>query len=91
LSFAASCGALGSVIVAQVWPVGIQALGSKVYFIFMAINLAAVPIIYFLYPETKGRPLEDMDTLFGGGGSGGDGEASQHLLADREELDQLLR
>ncbi|KAL2119985.1 hypothetical protein VTJ04DRAFT_6946 [Mycothermus thermophilus] len=91
LSFAASCGALGSVIVAQVWPVGIQALGSKVYFIFMAINLAAVPIIYFLYPETKGRPLEDMDKLFGGGGSGGDGEASQHLLADREELDQLLR
>jgi len=24
-----------------------------------------VEIIFLLYPETKGRPLEDMDSLFG--------------------------
>ncbi|KAL2265947.1 hypothetical protein VTJ83DRAFT_5299 [Remersonia thermophila] len=86
LSFAASCGALGSVIVAQVWPVGIHSLGSKIYFVFMVINLVAVPVIYLFYPETKGRPLEDMDKLF----SGSPGSSSDNLLADREELDQLL-
>jgi hypothetical protein len=51
--------------VAQVWPVGIDRIGSRIYFFFMAINLVCVPIIYILYPETKARSLEDMDGLFG--------------------------
>ncbi|KAK0706298.1 hypothetical protein B0T26DRAFT_656572, partial [Lasiosphaeria miniovina] len=66
LSFAASAGAIGSIMVAQIWPVGIANIGSKIYFFFMAINLICVPIIYLLYPETNGRRLEDMDVLFGG-------------------------
>jgi len=65
LNFAASGGSIGSIVVTQVWPVGIDKIGSKIYFFFMAINLACVPIIYIFYPETKGRALEDMDTLFG--------------------------
>lgn len=32
----------------------------------MAVNLVCVPVIWVFYPETKGRPLEDMDVLFGG-------------------------
>jgi len=64
LNFAASGGAIGSIVVAQVWPVGIQNIGSKVYFVFMVINLICIPIVYFFYPETKGRALEDMDALF---------------------------
>ncbi|KAK0709201.1 general substrate transporter [Lasiosphaeria miniovina] len=66
LSFAASAGAIGSIVVAQIWPIGIATIGSKIYFFFMAINLICVPIIYLLYPETNGRRLEDMDVLFGG-------------------------
>ncbi|KAK3401777.1 general substrate transporter [Sordaria brevicollis] len=66
LSFAASGGAVGSIIVSQLWPVGIAELGSKIYFFFMAVNLVCVPVIFLLYPETKGRPLEDMEVLFGG-------------------------
>lgn len=66
LNFAASGGAIGSIVVAQVWPVGIANIGSKVYFFFMAINLVCIPIIYLFYPETNGRTLEDMDVLFKG-------------------------
>lgn len=50
LSFAASAGFIGSIIVAQVWPVGIQSLGSSIYFFFMAMNLVCVPVVYLLYP-----------------------------------------
>ncbi|KAI0008364.1 general substrate transporter [Xylariaceae sp. FL0662B] len=64
LNFSASGGAIGSIVVAQVWPVGIDTIGSKIYFFFMAVNLFCIPIIIFFYPETKGRPLEDMDLLF---------------------------
>ncbi|KAK3349478.1 general substrate transporter [Lasiosphaeria hispida] len=66
LSFAASGGAVASVAVSHIWPVGIATIGSKIYFFFMAVNLVCVPIIWLLYPETKGRSLEDMDVLFGG-------------------------
>jgi hypothetical protein len=66
LNFAASGGAIGSIVVAQVWPVGIANIGSKIYFFFMSINLVCIPIIYLFYPETNGRTLEDMDALFKG-------------------------
>ncbi|KAI1405040.1 general substrate transporter [Hypoxylon fuscum] len=64
LNFSASGGAIGSIVVAQVWPVGIDTIGSNIYFFFMAVNLVCIPIILMFYPETKGRALEDMDSLF---------------------------
>jgi hypothetical protein len=62
-------------------------MGSVIYLVFMAINLVCLPIIYLLYPETKGRALEDMDALFGRnlGGS----ESTENLLADRGDLDEI--
>jgi hypothetical protein len=46
LNFAASGGAIGSIIVAQVWPVGIANIGSKIYFFFMAIIITCIPVSY---------------------------------------------
>lgn len=60
---------------------GIKHLGSKIYFFFMAVNLISLPIIYLLYPETKGRPLEDMSVLFGESPS----SSAENLLADELE------
>ncbi|KAH8204290.1 hypothetical protein TruAng_001576 [Truncatella angustata] len=67
LNFSASGGAIGSIIVAQVWPVGIDRIGSRIYFFFFAINVVCVPIIFLFYPETKRRTLENMNVLFSGG------------------------
>ncbi|KAI2607775.1 general substrate transporter [Hypoxylon fragiforme] len=64
LNLSASAGAIGSIVVAQVWPVGIDTIGSNIYFFFMAVNFICIPIIVVFYPETKGRALEDMDLLF---------------------------
>lgn len=44
LNFAASGGAIGSIVVAQIWPVGVAHLGSRIYFFFMAVNLACAPV-----------------------------------------------
>ncbi|KAI9151476.1 ASD-3 ascus development protein 3 [Paramyrothecium foliicola] len=65
LNFAASGGAIGSILVSQIWPLGIARLGSGIYFFFTLVNFICVPLIWLLYPETKGRALEDMDSLFG--------------------------
>lgn len=32
--------------------------------IFAAINFLMIPVLYVLYPETKGRSLEEMDIIF---------------------------
>ena len=34
------------------------------YITFACINTAMVPTIYFMYPETMGRTLEDIDMIF---------------------------
>jgi hypothetical protein len=42
LNISASAGAIGSIVVAQVWPVAIQNIGSRTYYIFFAINAACI-------------------------------------------------
>ncbi|KAI1198820.1 general substrate transporter, partial [Nemania serpens] len=64
LNFSASGSSVGSIVAAQVWPVGIETIGSNIYFFFMAINFVCIAIILLFYPETKGVSLEDMDLLF---------------------------
>ncbi|KUL89085.1 hypothetical protein ZTR_06097 [Talaromyces verruculosus] len=39
-------------------------LGWKGDLIFTIFNAAFVPVIYFFYPETTGRRLEEIDTIF---------------------------
>ncbi|GAA6028079.1 hypothetical protein JCM8097_001861 [Rhodosporidiobolus ruineniae] len=38
----------------------------RTYFIFMTFNIVAAIHIFFMYPETKGRTLEEMDEVFQG-------------------------
>jgi len=87
INIAASAGAIGSIVVGQFFPVGIQNIGSKTYFIFFAINVASMIIMIIWYPETMGKTLEEMDGLFGkllnehdveGHGSGGIAGGKRH-------------
>ena len=50
--------------VVEITPRGIQSLHWKFYIIWTMFNLSFVPIVYFLYPETSQRSLEDIDRLF---------------------------
>ncbi len=43
---------------------GIESLGWQFYIIWTVFNGAFVPIVYFFYPETAGRSLEDLDRFF---------------------------
>ena len=51
-------------MVVEITPPGIGSLGWKFYIIWTVFNAAFVPIVYFLYPETADRSLEDMDRYF---------------------------
>lgn len=48
----------------EITPIGIQNLQWKFYIIWVVFNLSCVPLVYFLYPETADRTLEDLDAYF---------------------------
>lgn len=50
--------------VLMITPVAIESIGYK-YYILYAILGACIPmLVYFMYPETMGRSLEQMNALF---------------------------
>ncbi|PSK50412.1 High-affinity glucose transporter [Elsinoe australis] len=53
-------------MVVEITPPGIQSLGWRFYIIWTIFNGAFVPIVYFFYPETAARSLEDLDRYFRG-------------------------
>jgi len=53
--------------VVMITPVLIQRIGWGTYLFFGALNACFIPIIYFFYPETKNRSLEEIDIIFAKG------------------------
>jgi hypothetical protein len=51
-------------MVVEITQIGIETLQWKFYIIWTVLNGSFVPFTYFLYPETAGRTLEDIDHYF---------------------------
>ena len=51
-------------LVLMVTPVGFTTIGYKYYIVYACINAAIAPLIYFFFPETSGRSLEDINLIF---------------------------
>jgi len=45
-------------------PIMFGSIKSRTYFLFAALNLLWIPIVYLFYPETKDRSLESIEALF---------------------------
>lgn len=51
-------------LVVMITPPAFQNIKSNTYIIFAVINAIMVPSVYFFFPETAYRSLEEMDTIF---------------------------
>ncbi|KAI9685306.1 MAG: hypothetical protein M1822_004679 [Bathelium mastoideum] len=63
-ALAAAADFLGNFLVVEITPPALQNIGYKTYIIFAVLNLANAVIVWCLYPETSGLPLERIDELF---------------------------
>ncbi|KIJ52353.1 hypothetical protein M422DRAFT_776037 [Sphaerobolus stellatus SS14] len=63
---AATCSNwLMNVLFSEASPVALQNINWKYYILFIVLNLMDFFIIAFLFPETKGKSLEEMAEVFG--------------------------
>ncbi|KZM18616.1 uncharacterized protein EKO05_0000673 [Ascochyta rabiei] len=60
---------LWNFVVNMATPVAIETIGWKYYLVFLIISAIIVPVVYFLYPETMGRSLEELEMMFSSGRS----------------------
>jgi len=51
-------------MVVMVTPVAFASIGYKTYVVFAVINAFMVPSVYFFFPETAYRSLEELDEIF---------------------------
>ncbi|KAK9350198.1 general substrate transporter [Lipomyces doorenjongii] len=51
-------------MVVMITPVAFNSIGAYTYLVFAVINAIMVPCVYFFYPETAGRSLEEIDEIF---------------------------
>ncbi|KAI8960134.1 general substrate transporter [Daldinia sp. FL1419] len=51
-------------LVVMITPVAFNSIGYQTYIIFAVINAFMVPSVYFFFPETAYRSLEEMDSIF---------------------------
>jgi hypothetical protein len=48
----------------MVTPVAIETIGWQYYLVFLIISAIILPVVYFGYPETMGRSLEELEMMF---------------------------
>lgn len=58
---------LWNFFIVMITPVLITSIGWGTYLFFGALNACFFPVIYFFYPETSGRSLEEIDLIFAKG------------------------
>jgi hypothetical protein len=73
-----------NLVFAQCAPIALAKLGFKFFYFFFAFNLVAVACYVLVYPETKGKTLEQMDQLFGD-------QVVPHALQDPEGADKMMQ
>jgi MFS family permease len=54
-----------NLVFAQFSPSALTNIGFRYFYVFFVFNLIAFVCYFFVFPETKGRTLEQMDVIFG--------------------------
>ncbi|CAG8049186.1 unnamed protein product [Penicillium olsonii] len=65
MGLAVFCKSVSAIVLSQITPTALENVGWRYYSLFIATNLAAAVVYFFLLPETSGKTLEEIAELFG--------------------------
>ena len=54
-----------TIMLVQVTPIAVEKIAWKYFLIFIICDAIFITVVYFVYPETSGRTLEEIAALFG--------------------------
>ncbi|OAA53333.1 General substrate transporter [Cordyceps fumosorosea ARSEF 2679] len=55
---------LSNFLIVMITPPAFAKLGYRTYIMFAVFNAAIIPVVWFFFPEPKGRSLEELDVIF---------------------------
>ena len=64
-SIAIVCNVIINIIFNQISPIAFAEVGYKYYSLFICTNLVGAVTVFFFFPETKGKSLEEIGQIFG--------------------------
>ncbi|GMK56150.1 hypothetical protein CspeluHIS016_0212060 [Cutaneotrichosporon spelunceum] len=73
---------------AYINPIALDSIAWKYYFVYIGILSVALVVIWFCFPETKGRTLEEIETVFDGHDQVTD-SAPSTAVVDKSDLDHV--
>ncbi|KAI9317423.1 general substrate transporter [Dichotomocladium elegans] len=79
MSVTTSANWMCNFIIAQIVPPMLDNIGYGTYVFFACFCALSFVFVYFFVPETKGRSLEEMDEIFGGGTAETDNEIFRRI------------
>lgn len=64
-SISICCNVLVNILFNQVSPIAFASVGWKYYSLFVCTNILGAVVVFFMFPETKGKSLEEIGAIFG--------------------------
>ncbi|RDW59180.1 hypothetical protein BP5796_12104 [Coleophoma crateriformis] len=64
-SISVCCNVLVNILFSQVSPIAFASVGWKYYALFIGTNLVGALVVFLMFPETKGKSLEEIGVIFG--------------------------
>lgn len=84
---------MSNFLIVMITPPAFASLGYQTYIMFAVFNAALIPCVFFFFPETKGRTLEELDLVFASANAQGISPVKQSLKMPHlagPELDREL-
>lgn len=82
---------LTAFLVQEVTPIAVTSIGWKYYIVFTCVCLVSIPIVYFYFPETSGKSLEEIDMIFSSGSlyhPGDLGSMDEKFISDERDKEE---